>query len=37
MNRKAWTLRNMAKRLTTLRLEDGGYESVKQGAEAEHP
>ena len=37
MKWKAWTLRNTAKRLITLRLEDGCYESVKQGAKAKHP
>ena len=37
MSRKAWTLRSMAKRLITLKPKDGCYESVKQGAKAEHP
>ena len=37
MSRKAWTLRNTAKRLITLKPKDGNYRSVKQGAKAEHP
>jgi len=37
MKWKAWTLRNMAKRLITLKPKDGWCESIKQGAKAEHP